>query len=167
MRRKLSLCLAAWVFLTTHAARAESSPDDRLLLHLHEAFDSDFFDFSGTTETSIFRDGLVVERGSDSGNHCWIRRGAGTPEMLHELQEVLLRNRVGFQEGNCLIHEAVDNFAVERQVTWLGRGGRQHTYKTGNVFHDPCTAGTVEIDDAIRSFVANAQRTPMTFVPCP
>jgi hypothetical protein len=129
--------------------------------------ESEFFGFSSTRENFIFRDGLVIERGVDSGGRCWITRAAGSPELLSELKEALATNRVGLQVGNCQIKEAVDNFATERTVTWFGRGQRQRTYKTGNALPEPCSDDTVAIDRAIRFFLANAAGAQTTFFPCP
>lgn len=161
--------LVCWLALSSAQAAGAATPSGNVpvLLRIRLTEVSTFFGFSSTRESFIFRDGLIVERGSDSGNRCWVTRAAGSADMLNDLQEVLAQNHVGLQVGNCQIKEPVDNFVAERTVTWFGRGARQHSYRTGNALPDPCPAETVEIDREIRFFLANAAGAQTTFFPCP
>lgn len=150
------------------AGAATPSGNASVLLRVRLTEVSEFFGFSATRESFVFRDGLVIERGADSGNSCWITREAGAADLLGDLQDALAQNHVGFQAGNCQIKETVDNFVAERTITWFGRGQRQHSYKTGNALPGgPCPDETVEIDRAIRVFLASAADAQTSFFPCP
>jgi hypothetical protein len=163
--RFLALLLA---LSAVHAAEAATPPGSAsVLLRVRLTEVSPSLGFSSTRESFIFRDGLVVERGSDNADRCWVTRAAGSAAMLGDLQQALAQNHVGLQAGNCQIKEPVDNFVAERTVTWFGRGARQHTYRTGNALLGPCPDETVEIDRAIRFFLANAAGAQTTFFPCP
>jgi len=157
---------AVVVSLATATPGAESSTSSSLLIRHLRTSTSTLSGTTSTVDSLIFRDGLIMEHINDGNVLCWILRGTASPEELRELRDALAKNRVDLQRGNCQIKEPIDNFHVETQITWFGRGSRQRTYRTSNGAANPCPESTVEIERAIQSVLASAQgeQTPVT---CP
>lgn len=159
--------VAASAFLATATRGAEPLPGSTsLLIRYVRTTTSTLFGTRSTGDSLIYRDGLVIERVNDGGVLCWVLRGTASPEELGNLLATLATNRIGQQQGNCQIKEPIDNFHVETQVTWFGKGNRQHRYQTSNEAASLCPAATMEIDQAIQSLLATAGKD-QTSIPCP
>jgi hypothetical protein len=142
-------------------ARAQSPQmNTSLLLRQSVTAVSDFTGGRSSSERLIFNDGLVIAREVDAAGRCHLIRSTASRTTVRNLQRALTANRVATQEGDCTIKEPVDNFLVEKQVTWFGRGRRQHTYRTGNRMGGLCPESTSEIEGAMQAVVADAFNSP-------
>lgn len=142
-------------------ARAQSPPTNTsLLLRQGVTAISDFTGGRSSSERLIFSDGLVIAREVDEAGRCRLIRSSASQTTVRNLQRALTRHRVAAQEGDCTIKEPIDNFLVEKQITWFGRGPRQHTYRTGNRMGDLCPEATSEIERALQAVVAEAFSSP-------
>jgi hypothetical protein len=149
------------VLSSASLVRAQSpQTNTSLLLRQSMTAVSDFTGGRSSAERLIFNDGLVIAREVDEAGRCHLIRSTASRTTVRSLQRALTANRVAAQQGDCTIKEPIDNFLVEKQVTWFGRGQRQHTYRTGNRMGDLCPDSTSAIERAIQAVVANAFGSP-------
>jgi hypothetical protein len=154
MRTKsLVAAITATAALLSTAALSAASPPapSSLLLRYRVTFDA-IIGPTATTDSFIFRDGLVIQKGTDGLGACAVVRADAVPEKLRQLRDALARNRVATQEGDCS-SEPPDEGLVEREVTWFGKGTRTHTYRTGAGLGEMCPLSTLEIDLAITALL--------------
>lgn len=149
------------ILFSASMARAQSpQTNTSLLLRQGVTAISDFSGGRSSSERLIFHDGLVIVREVDEGGRCYLIRSAASRATVRDLQRVLAENRVATQQGDCTIKEPIDNFLVEKLITWFGRGERQHTYRTGNRMGDLCSDSLNEIERAVQAVVAEAFGSP-------
>jgi hypothetical protein len=126
-----------------------------LLIHYHVTSLEVLTGVEATSDSLIFRDGLVIERLEDSLGRCSVVRSRALPQALRDLNAVLARNRVGLQQGNCS-SEPDGDYRVERRLTWFGKGSRQHSYTIGTLLGELCPLATREIDQAVTAVLGTA-----------
>lgn len=159
--RRIGKFLIGILLILSYARMAGAQHTATSLLLRHDVTAvSDFTGGSSVSERLIFNDGLVIAREVDEAGRCSLIRSSASRATVRSLQRVLAENRVAAQQGDCTIKEPIDNFLFEKQVTWFGRGQRQHTYRTGNRMGDLCPDSTSEIERAIQAVVAEAFGSP-------
>jgi|RhiMethySRZTD1v2_1073278.scaffolds.fasta_scaffold453967_3 hypothetical protein len=163
-RFSISIQVALLQALLVSVAAAHGATS--LLIRYNREVVSGLFGTHSIVDSFVFADGLVIEKVTSEGEACQLIRKEATAERLANLKATLSANRVGFQEGNCLIAEPIDNFAVQTNVTWFGRLGRQNSYLTGNGFAEPCAADALAIDSAIGTLLAQSTN-PQIARACP
>ena len=92
-------------------------------------------------------------------------RGAGTPERLVALKQVLAQNRVG-QQTSCEIDTEGDLIGPY-EITWYGKSGRRNSF---TVIHGPggasglppCPPGVDLMIGAINDYVSHVRSRPGT-----
>jgi len=151
--------ILASIILTVSQAQAagQPPPDPRSLLIRYRVVSTDSLtEITSTLDAFIFRDGLIIERLSDDAGKCLAVRASALPERLSLLKVALGVNRVDIQEGNCT-NEPPGNYTAMREVTWFGRGRRQHSYRYGlGVSGLLCPSEINQIDHAITSVLGGA-----------
>ena len=155
--------LTGVLFISLLASTATAQPaqtSTSLILRFKVTATSDFSGGTSLSESLIFNDGLVIAREVDEGGRCNLLRSSASRASMRNLQRALTENRVAAQAGGCTIKELIDNFLVEKQVTWFGRGQRQNTYRTGNRMGDLCPDSTAQIERAIQAALAEAFNSP-------
>ena len=140
----------------TQAAAPPPAPTSLLIRYRVVSTDS-FTEITSILDAFIFRDGLVIEHLSNDTGGCSYVRASAQAEKLARLKTVLGRNRVDLQQGNCTSEPPGDS-TVERQVTWFGRGRRQHSYRYGfgDSFGELCSFELREIDLVITEAIGTA-----------
>lgn len=166
MRRQFRTATIGWLaaacaFFATATRGAEPPAGSNSLLIRYRVVGTDnVTQVTSMSDGYIFRDGLVIERLTNDVGKCEITRASALPERLLILKKKLGENRVDIQQGDC-ISEPPGPFTVEREVTWFGRGKRQHSYRYGN--HGPlggsCPAEVIQIDLAISDVLGTATGT--------
>ena len=115
-----------------------------------------FTEITSTFDGFIFRDGLIIERLTDDVGKCLVVRASALRERLSHLKVALGVNRVDIQQGNCA-NEPPGDYTAVREVTWFGRGRRQHSYRYGlGVSGLVCPSEIAQIDHAITSVLGGA-----------
>jgi hypothetical protein len=151
--------IVAAVILAVSQAQAAGLPPDptSLLIRYRVVSTESLTEITSTFDGFIFRDGLVVEHHFNDTGECSVVRASALPEKLSRLKTALGVNRVDIQQGNC-INEPPGEFSVERQVTWFGRGRRQHSYQygVGHSFGGVCPSEVQLIDRAITDVFGTA-----------
>ena len=150
--------IAATILLAQTQAAGLPPPEATSLLIRYRSVRVDFFpEVTSTYEALIFRDGLIIERRANSVGECQVVRASALPEKLSRLNVTLRENKVGLQQGDC-ISETPGDFRTEREVSWFGRGARQHSYRHGfgDSFAGSVPPEIIRIDLAIADVLFNS-----------
>lgn len=139
-----------------HAAELPPPGPTSLLIRYRVVSTDSFTEITSKLDAFIFRDGLIIERLTDDVGKCLVVRASALPERLSRLKVALGINRVDRQQGNCT-NEPPGDYTAVREVTWFGRGRRQHSYRYGlSVSGERCPSEIDQIDHAITSVLAGA-----------
>ncbi len=111
-----------------------------------------------TTETIIFRDGLIVTV-SLSANQTFMRRRRASPEALRRLHAAFRRYRIGEQVGQCHAGATPFDFFSDT-ITYFTQGPKGHSIRTGDAFPELCSLRLRRLQDAIFDFVNTAPSEP-------
>ncbi len=166
MRNKsIPTILVGLALVLPSATLAQAPAPESYLVRRTTHVDDDTTGYKINIETTIFRDGLVVEV-QRLPNETVLIRARGTAAAVLNLQRTLSRNRFGSQPGRCYYRDLPGQGEVYRSaVTWFGRTGQSKvTLNFGDPFRDFCSDGFVESIRAIEEFFSDAAHRPGTQV---
>lgn len=162
MRHKgiLSVLVVLALGLPT-AVLAQAPAPESYLVRRTTHVDDDTTGYKINIETTIFRDGLVVEV-QRLPRETFLIRARGTATAVRRLQQTLSRNRFGAEIGRCYYRDQPGQGEVYRSsVTWFGRTGQSKvTLNFGDPFRDFCSDGFAESIQAIEDFFSDAANGP-------
>ncbi len=147
------LLLAALAFTLPRGAAAEETDRSHWLRLRFQLVD---LHFPGVDEeTTIFRDGLVVQRYVRFGEELMLRRGQATRAEIRKLRTTLAARKVEAQVGDCDLAPFGGQFvSIRLTVTWFGRKNQSNRFAVGSAFFaTPCGSGTWTIIEEISNFV--------------
>jgi hypothetical protein len=156
MRRALVLIAACGALAAS--SRGASAPESFLLRIRTQVYAASVCDRS-TTETLIFRDGLVVESLRSERGVLHLARFRAPSAAVAELNAALSRGRIGHESGDCQLEvPAAPGRFYEFGVDWFGEAGRRNSFVlTSAAGGSPCREETAALFDAIENLVASAR----------
>ncbi len=114
-----------------------------------------------TTETIIFRDGLIVTvtLSANPVNQTIMRRRRASREALSRLHAAFRRHGIGNQVGECIVGTTPFDFFSET-ITYFTKGPHGHTFRTGEPFTRPCDVHVNLIVSEISDIVFDSPAEP-------
>ena len=163
MRYKVVLSALGLVLGLPLTALAQAPASEGYLVRRTTQVDDETTGFKINVETTIFRDGLVVEV-QRLPSETFLIRARGTAMAVRKLQQTLSRNRFGSEVGRCYYRDQPGQGEIYRSaVTWFGRTGQSKvTLPFGDPFRDLCGNGFAESIQAIEDFFSDAASGPGT-----
>lgn len=153
--RLLTLCIAACV----SSAAAAAPP--QLLLHIETATTVTSPCQNTTTDTSVYRDGLVVMKSVRLDGVATFIRAQSPPRAMKDLARALNSHGVDTVHGDCALDVFRPNEFFTTTISWFGASSRSNTFTVTSPTGAPCPEAENSIYAATQRLVAAALANPL------
>ena len=153
--RLLTLCVVACV----SSAAAAAAP--RLLLHVETATTVTSPCQNTTTDTSIYRDGLLVMKSVRQDGLTTFIRAQAPPRAMKDLGKALNDHDVDTAHGNCALDVFRPNEFFTTTISWFGASSRSNTFTVTSPTGLPCPDAENGVYSAIQRAMAAALANPV------
>jgi hypothetical protein len=139
-------------------SRGAGAPEAFLLRVRTQVFAASLCDRS-TTETLVFRDGLVVESERRERGVIVLRRSRASSAAMADLASALTRDRVGFERGGCAVEAPAEpGRFYEFAIDWFGEAGRRNSFSLTSAGDGaPCREETAGVFEATQRALTSAR----------